>query len=294
MAYCSQCAEPLASEARFCHKCGAAAAATAPNATIIGAPLPVAAKKPRPVAKILGALIGLGVLCALAYLGGRQAGWFGRAEVKTPSGANPLSATMQPPEGANPLRAEIQPNSGANPLHAEIDPGQPPKEPPKDVLDWLEHLRRIEMKRRAMRNDFSPALDMLRTALGMKTEIDLDEMEQKKQGLDENYHKYAQNWYDLLKDYASVRPPQQCATLAASYDTALRRYVEAMIRIQDSMRKEDISELMKMRGGEQGQVDSLLIEADENLRRLAREIGIRKPFAIQPDASVDSMVGLGF
>lgn len=169
-----------------------------------------------------------------------------------------------------------------------------PQPPPPEVVDWLEHLRRIEMKRRQMRNDFSPALDMLKTALSMKTELEEEQVQSKQEQLQQGYEKYAQNWYGLLREYRSQPAPPACKVLADTYDVALQNYIQVMLQIQEAIQKEDISGLTKMRGTAQGNVDQQLVQSDVELGKVCYQFKIRKEFSIQPDTSLDTLFGLGF
>jgi len=251
-------------------------------------------------------VLGVLILAGLAYVAGKQAGLFTQAQVRTPEGPSVLQAGTPQTEGPSVLQADAPKPAGPSILQADapkpgpsvlqadapkIEPGTPVS--PR-VIDWLEHLKRIEMRRRAMRNDFTPALEMLKNALSLKAEIEEDQQIEKQQNISEGYKKYAQNWYQLVQDYQSVPPPTECKKLADTYDAALLNYVQFMLQIQESMHKQDISALMNMRGSAQGNVDQQLIQSDVELSIVCRQYEVRKDFSIEADSDMKSMLGFGF
>lgn len=283
---CPNCRQVILENAQFCMHCGRSVTYSSP----VHAPAPASSSKMKWVAITLGVLI----LAGLAFIAGKQAGLFTQAQVRTPEGPSVLQADAPRPEGPSILQAEAPRPEGPSMLQAEV-PKLPERTPaPKHVIDWLEHLKRIEMKRRAMRNDFTPALDMLKNALSLKAEIEEEQQVEKQQNISQGYEKYAQNWYQLVNEYQSVQPPPECKKLADTYYAALQSYVRLMLTIQEAMQKQDIGALMNMRGSAQGNVDQQLTQSDVELAIVCRQLDVRKDFSIEADSDMKSMLGFGF
>jgi hypothetical protein len=283
---CPNCRQVIPENAQFCMHCGRSISYTSSASTSTAA----SSGKAKWVAIALGVLI----LAGLAFFAGKQAGLFTQAQVHTPDGPSVLQADAPRPEGPSVLQADAPRPEGPSMLQTETLKPPEKNPPPKHVIDWLEHLRKIEMKRRAMRNDFTPALDMLKNALSMKAEIEEEQQVEKQQNISQGYEKYAQNWYQLVNDYQSVQPPPECKKLADTYYVALQNYVQFMLKIQEAMHKQDISALMNMRGSAQGNVDQQLVQSDVELAIVCRQYDIRKYFDIEADSDMKSMLGFGF
>lgn len=290
---CPNCHQALSHEAQFCSRCGQSV--RAPMHTTSQPFMPPASAAPARksnATKWLGALVGVFLLAALAFIIGKSG--LLSASGKEPNGPSVLQAESPMPEGPNLLQAQAPLPEGPSLLQAEGSPAVSPEPPPQDILNWLEHLKRIERARQAMRNDFTPAMDMLKNALSLKSEIEEDQHEEKKQNIGAGYEAYAQNWYKLQRDFESVPPPPSCKVLADTYHVALQNYIVLMVKIQESMAKEDIGGLMNMRGSAQGNVDQQLIQSDVELTKLCRQYRIPKDFSIESDTDTKSLLGLGF
>jgi hypothetical protein len=265
---CPNCQQPLPENAQFCLRCGRPVSTLAGG----GSPRPTVT---RPHRKWLALGLGLLVLIGLAALIGVQSGLLTQARVKKPTGPSVLEAEAPKPAGPSVLEAEAP----------------KPKQPPQHILNWLEHLRRIEMKRRAMERNFNPALQMLKDALALKLELEEERQQEKMQNLEQGYHRYQQDWAGLLREYRAVPPPAECRVLADTYDSALSSYVTLMLQIEDAMQKQDLNSLMNMRGTAQSDVDQRLINADVELMKVCEAYGVRKYFDIRPSGAMETLFG---
>ncbi len=171
-------------------------------------------------------------------------------------------------------------------------PGPQKVQVPPDVLRYLEHLKRVEAYRQAMRNDVNPAIQMLKDAYAVEFglgNVD-DEADQKRLG--SGYSKYIQDWQKLIRYFQALPAPQDCAQLGATYGAALDSYVLVMSNIQIAMSRGDLSALMNMRSGAQRNVDRQLKESDRLLEEVTRKYDLRKEFDITTDSDVGSLLGL--
>jgi len=174
-------------------------------------------------------------------------------------------------------------------LSAPVRPATPESKPPPEVVAYLEHVRKIEGKRRDMRLDLTPAFDMLKQAEALKGEVEDEERSASDKSISSGVDEYTKQWQDLTEEFNSVNSPPQCAQLAGAYSTALGKYSAAMIKIQVSYQKKDIGALMGMQGSAQADVDTSLIQADQELSTVCTNYGIKKTFAISPDKGMDSL-----
>ncbi len=267
MAQCVQCGQILPDGARFCSGCGR---------PVVQSSLPQPASGNARM-KWLGLVLGVLALALLAFVVGTQAGWFTQARVKKPEAPSVLEAEAPKVEGPSVLQAQPPKVEGPSMLETQAPK---PQQPPQHILDWLEHLKRIEMRRQAMERNFNPALQMLKIAMGARLAMEEEEQQKALQSLKEGYQTYRQDWAGLLRDFQSVPPPPECRVLADTYFVALSNYVNLMTQIEQAMETQDLNTLMNMRGTAQAQVDQKLIESDVELARVCQQYGIRKDFRI--------------
>ncbi len=273
MARCGKCGQVMEANARFCSACGQP---LAPTPTVAPSASPVSmAQSPNSNKRWLWVGLGVMALIALAFVLGTQSGFFARAQVK-PEEAPSILQAEAPPQAPSILQAEPPPPAPSI-LQGEAPQ---PKQVPQHVLDWLEHLKRIEQKRQAMERNFNPAVDMLKDALAMRYSLEEDEQQQRMQNLEQGYERYRQDWAGLMREYQSVPPPQECKALADTYYVALGNYIRFMMQIEQSLETQDLNTLLNMRGSAQAEVDQKLSDADVELARLCQEMGIRKSFRI--------------
>ena len=177
-----------------------------------------------------------------------------------------------------------------------------PKPPPKHVVDWLEHLRKTEERRRRMERNVAPVMSMLvqatlarAAALGGVAQGDLDkaeaDYEREREKLRQGYQQRQQEWAQLLQYFRSVPPPPECQTLADAYFAGLSKYITNISQIEKSLIENDVGGLTGMLGSVQSELNALFARADEELTRVCEQYGIRKDFAINAQG-LDLLRGL--
>lgn len=270
MIRCAHCGQALSEDARFCSGCGRPVVSLNPSNTN---------NTPSGNSRLkwVGIILGLLALLLLGFLVGTQTGLLTQA--RTPKVEAPSVLEAQAPKVEAPSVLEAQPPKVEAPsmLETQVPQVQPP---PQHILNWLEHLKRIEQRRQAMERNFNPALNMLKDALALKFEMEEEGQQQRMQNLEKGYQSYRQDWAGLLRDYQSVPPPPECKVLADTYFVALSNYVNFMLQIEQAMEKQDLNALMNMRGTAQAQVDQKLSDSDVELARVCQQYGIRKDFKI--------------
>ena len=279
---CTYCGATIPEHARFCAGCGRAL--NSASTALASGPTPQTQGASK--AKWWAIGVGLLLLMAIAFVVGMQSGLITRAQVKKPDAPSVLEA--QPPKVDAPSVLEAQPPKVDAPSVLETEA---PKPPPKHVVDWLEHLRRTEERRRRMERNVAPVMGMLvqamaarAAALGGVAQGDLDkaeaDYEREREKLRQSYQQRQQEWAQLLQYFRSVPPPPECQTLADAYFAGLSKYITNISQIEKSLIENDLGALTGMLGSVQSELDARFARADEELTRVCEQYGIRKDFAI--------------
>ena len=161
------------------------------------------------------------------------------------------------------------------------------------MIEYLEFVKAIEAKRKEMRVDFNPALDMMKAAYGDQLGFALDDNDTNKplKKANQGYSKYVQDWNRLMQAFLSKNPPEPCRQFAGAYSTALGNYVSAMVKIQVAMQQSDLNSLMALRKTAQPDIDKMLTDADGQLKQVTDRYGLKKTYNITPDTDVDTILG---
>ena len=265
---CTYCGATIPEHARFCAGCGRALNGAA------AAPVRTSSTPTRGASKAKWWAIGVGVLIlmAVAFVVGTQSGLITRANVQAPEAPSVLEAQAPKVDAPSVLETEA------------------PKPPPKHVVDWLEHLRKTEERRRRLERAYAPVFSMLFQALAMHAapmksaaEGDLDraeeELERQREKLRDGYQQRQQEWAQLLQYFRSVPPPPECQTLADAYFAALSQYVNTILQIEKSFIENDLG-VIPLFGSGQSDLNARFARADEELTRVCEQYGIRKDFSI--------------
>jgi len=290
---CTYCGAAIPENARFCAGCGRPLSGTA------AAPASASPTPARGASKAKWWAIGVGVLLlmAIAFVVGTQSGLITRAKVQKPEAPSVLEA--QAPKVDAPSVLEAQPPKIEAPSVLEAES---PKPPPKHVVDWLEHLRKTEERRRHLERAYAPAFSMLFQALAMRAapmksaaEDDLDraeeELERQREKLRQGYQQRQREWAELIQYFKSVLPPPECQTLADSYFAALSEYVNIILQIERSFIENDLG-VISLVGSVQSELNVRFARADEELTRVCEQYGIRKYFSIAAQG-IELIPGLG-
>jgi len=278
---CTYCGATIPEHARFCAGCGRALNSASTALASGPTPQTQGASKAKWWAIGVGALL----LMAIAFVVGMQSGLITRANVQKPEAPSVLEA--QAPKVDAPSVLEAQPPKVDAPSVLETEA---PKPPPKHVVDWLEHLRKTEERRRRLERAYAPVFSMLFQALAMHAapmksaaEDDLDraeeELERQREKLRDGYQQRQQEWAQLLQYFRSVPPPPECQTLADAYFAALSQYVNTILQIEKSFIENDLG-VIPLFGSGQSDLNARFARADEELTRVCEQYGIRKDFSI--------------
>jgi len=219
--------------------------------------------------------------------------------------ANPVPNPQQNPvAGAPTVPNAPQPNvlqTEVNKPPLEVNKPQKPA-PPADVIAYLEHLKKVEARRMALKSEEEGALlaiiphlqvDPLKEMLDWSDNPDTNK-EPGKTTEDKAKDMMAQlsrDWQDLAKFFQSVPAPEPCATLAAKYYDALRDVISTTTDLRSVLVNGDLEKAYKMRG-KSGGIDDKLIAADQELGGVCSRFGIERSFSIKSDTGMQPIMGL--
>jgi len=135
---------------------------------------------------------------------------------------------------------------------------------PKDLYDWLEHLRRCEQKKEAITGEQNQQLRELQSEMqgadGLTSAEDVQKMS------DPDYNSFPTldkatamlnqlqpDWVALKKRFDSVPPPEECKPIAQAYDDGLQSIIDTFASIEKIVGGIDLTS----KGSIQGSADDV-------------------------------------
>lgn len=194
-------------------------------------------------------------------------------------------------------------------LHKEAKTDKP-LTMPKDVEDWLKHLERIERKKCELTLQqianlkvFQQELSVLGPGIGS-----MDPYDQTIDGGQDPQHvvkgKFADlrpQWNDLIKEFNSVPPPEECKPLADDYFHALNEIPAETADIMDVLNQvtgnpqQALVSAEKLKNRSFAEIDKPFQQADQRLQAICDKYGKSKWFNIKTDvAGTDQLGKMGF
>lgn len=282
---CPSCGAEMPENAKFCSQCGR---------SLVGVPaFPAPPSTPSRLrtAKWWGLGVGVLLLLAIAFVAGTRSKLFTQLQVQRPEAPSVLEA--QPPKLDAPSVLEAQPPKLEAPSVVAADA---PNQLPKHIIDWLEHLRRIEQRRQRMERNIAPVMSMLVQAMAARAAAmsgvaqgDIEKAEadyqREREKLRQSYQQRQREWAQLLRDFQSVPPPPECRVLADTYYAGLSQYITTIRQIEQDLVEEDLGGLTGLLGSAQSELDVRFARADEELTRVCEQYGIPKSFSIGAQGS---------
>jgi uncharacterized Zn finger protein (UPF0148 family) len=311
--FCPRCGMPVAQGAQFCSRCGqpfvaaptpAPAAqqmqreASGPHQRIAPGPYQQTHIQSQKRSKswlwipIVGALIVGTVFLTLFMAGAFQ------QEAEAPQTAALKTQATAPP----PVLEK----------GAEVPKGMPP-----EVRDWLEHLRRIEIRKNELHAQTAAEMRVFMAALpgevlrpfleeanGIQDPVDPSDDVNPRTITEQRMKDLSPDWEQLVADYRSYPPPAECQALADDYDRALgeipaavRDISKIVNQVQDYSQESAtaaLEQLYKMQGGSGAQIDQYFRQADDKLGGICNQYNVNKWFAISPDMPGGTFSSPGF
>ncbi len=258
-----------------------------------GANGPIEQRKPP-----LGWILGIACLAALAILGFFLMNLLQKTGQESPG--NFLAKQGQAPP------AVLQ-KTGEPPPPVLGDLAQAAKKMPPDILRWLEHLERIERKRgtlaqqglasfmvMAQSAQFGASIEGLQGLASGDPEANMPETSADKLGKSSAETK--QEWANLRVEFDSLKPPQECQTIADSYTHALEETGSMITDVMDALTasKEDPQKALQSLYGmknQSGAIDQYGNETDKKVGDICNNYDTRKWFSISSDFGNSSILG---
>jgi len=287
---CSDCGNEIPSQSKFCLSCGKAVGAT-------GAMAP-AREQGRKRLWIGAAVAGL-LLVAIAV--GAVYMLRGRAVTQATPVPNPQqNPVASAPNVPNPPQANVLQTEVKKPPLDVNNPRKPV--PPADVVAYLEHLKKVEERRMALKSEEEGALlaiiphlqvDPLKDVLDWSDNPDSNKEPGKttEDKAKDMMAKLSRDWQELAKFFQSVPAPEPCATLAGKYYDALRDVISTTTDLRSILVNGDLEKAYKMRG-KSGGIDDKLIAADQEMGGVCSRFGIERTFSIKSDTGMQPIMGL--
>jgi len=221
-------------------------------------------------------------------------------------GATGLLRKLFQPEAA-PLRVQGSGNVGVKQAAQPTDTGvtlSAPPEPvtmPKDIRDWLEHLRRCEEERVSKSKEQLAAMfvTMQKLSVGGASEMlrdlmqtdDSSSMSTPQTNFQNDTEQLRTQWSDLSTKFNSLAPPPECRTIRDDYDRALRETGGMMVDIMGALSSATenpqaaIAALMNMQGKSENRIDAFAGRADDGVQALCDRYATNKWFKIVRDVT---------
>jgi hypothetical protein len=158
-------------------------------------------------------------------------------------------------------------------------------------VQYIEFVKAVEAKRKDMRVDFNPAMDMLKSAYGAQLGFDEDTETPTPPKVSKGYQQYTQQWNQLVQTFNTVQAPEPCRQLAGAYGQALGNYVSIMTKIQVALVQNDMNTLTSLHRKAQVDIDDQLRQADMQLAQVTTRYHLQKSFSITPDKEVGTLLG---
>ncbi|MCA0360594.1 MAG: hypothetical protein LCH41_06030 [Armatimonadetes bacterium] len=245
--------------------------------------------------------VGLGALVVVLAIGGGMAA----LGLLTPKGQGVTAQVVQSTPALPAVPTQPEPSL---PLPIEEAKGMP-----KDVLDWLEHLRRIEEKKKGLvaqqMGEFAAIqtkMQALRGASSVESLIDpesdpLADSQKESQNTASSIEDHTQDWQNLRREFMAYPAPTECVPIQASYSQAIDETGNMFSEMSGffariaSADQGDLQGLLGEAFGKQGKsssrVDSLRKQTDQQVDDICRKYDTRKWFSIPGDLGGGGMLG---
>jgi len=292
---CAKCGLDLPANTRQCPKCGSINEfAEAP-----------AAKKKNPM---MFAIIGLAVVGLLALAIYAMSN---RNVASAPGGVqrNDTNIATAPPGLPAPGGIVTAPPGKAG--EAKTPAGVAKPKPPQEVVDYLNHVKKVEEHRQMLLKDTSAALLLAVSGQEKSYEAILDQIDKGDSAqvsdpmadMRKELNRQYGNWQATLKYFDQKPAPPQCRDFAGSYRAVLASETETIKREVQITSKVDVTKgdsisqgLEAMLGMQkdpnlQANIDKSADDADAKLTALVSNYDMEKPFDVPREKQGGSLLG---
>ncbi|MFA0760931.1 MAG: hypothetical protein HZLCBSQH_001033 [Candidatus Fervidibacterota bacterium] len=195
-----------------------------------------------------------------------------------PAVTSPMPTPSPPTVTTQPPTPQPVPPPTAQPQH--------PSSLPKAVLDYLEQLRRIEIRRKREAKNIWLAIaalgELVKAMQGIASSGDILDAPSNydPQKTLQTFATYQTNFAQLRQWLHRLQPPPECLALHQAYDQALQAHINTVGKLQERVQMKDLAGTAMMGLTAQGQISSALQAADGELAAVCARYGIQKFFSI--------------
>lgn len=300
---CAKCGLDLPERTRQCPKCGTVNEFTE-------------SEEPRKKKKtITWVIVGLAVVaviatCVAAIISARSKPTL----TQVPSGTTkPGDVVTTPPPAPQPGNVVTAPPAAPSPSAPAPAQVKKPK-PPKDVVDYLEFVKRVEEHRQMLLRDTGEALMLSSTggqamtllklidmASDPDSKVDIDPLKEVRNELARQY----KNWLSTIEYFDKKPAPNECREFSGAYRELLVRETTAIGAIAQGLQRVNIMDpndmarllrdLQRMKNDPsiQRRIDEAADNADAKLTELVSRYDMEKPFNVPREQQVSGSI-MGF
>ncbi|MGC8862050.1 MAG: zinc ribbon domain-containing protein [Armatimonadota bacterium] len=286
---CAKCGLDLPPNVKQCPKCG-----NVNEFTDVEKP-----RKTRPVAWIIAvlAVVAIAAIAVAAIVSSRAKPTITQAPRGNLPPGNIVTAPPAQPQPGNVVTAPAP----VPPPGAVSPPGATKPKPPKEVVDYLEFVKKVEEHRQMLLRDTGVALGlaaggsqattllkMIEMASDPDSKENLDPLKDAKTELIRQY----KNWLSTLEYFDKKPAPDQCREFSGAYRDVLYKETMAIGTVAAGLQKVNImdpkdmsrllGELQKMKRDPSIQrgIDAAVDKADARLTELVSKYDMEKPFSV--------------
>jgi hypothetical protein len=199
-------------------------------------------------------------------------------------------------------------NASAQVSPPALDRGGEVLQMPPDVYAWLKHLEQIEQRKNQLHGDQVAEMKLFMTTLQVKgAAIGLMDMyaQENDHADDQSPDRYVQGkladlrpqWQQLVTDFRSFPPPEECRPIAADFDRALSE-VPGMVgdinEVLNAVMTDPTSALQKvqkMRNTSRNEIGRYFQRSDQKVAEVCKKYRVNKWFNIVTDIDSGGMLG---
>lgn len=301
---CAKCSLDLPPGVKACPKCG-----------LVNEFLEEISTPPRKTKPMVYVIAGLAAVVVLALVVGVIAARGNKNVTSAPGGVPPPPGNLtSAPSGQLPGGNVVTAPSGQPAPPAATPPGVTKPKPLKEVVDYLEFVKRVEAHRQMLLKDTVNALTLAASGGGTQGLLDLIDMAMDPEGKEARdplaetkaeLSRQYKNWLSTLRFFDRRVAPPECREFSGAYRDVLFRETKAIGEITVSfnsvnvMDPKDMSRLldslqkMKRDPSIQRNIDQAADNADAKLTRLVSNYDMEKPFSVQREQSTSGSI-MGF
>ncbi|MCH8275094.1 MAG: hypothetical protein IH851_09920 [Armatimonadetes bacterium] len=168
---------------------------------------------------------------------------------------------------------------------------------PPDIRAWLEHLKRVDRRREALNRELAPKL--INLALNLQPGVFSDEEELQSEAnrrmneAQTSIGGVTPGFQDLIRDFQSFAPPQECRRIADEYNALLFGLTDMVQKVTKALEAKDLGSLYTMLGSSYSQIDQRASNANVLVDHLCRRYREPNIYVLFVETQGGTGVGIG-